>query len=107
MREGTEPLPVIFEPIFKPRPWGGRTLERLLNKRLPPDGPIGESWELVSLPGDESRVRDGPLAGVLLSELVAKWNQRLLGHVPLVDGRFPLLIKFLDAAENLSVQVHP
>lgn len=101
------PMPLLFEPIFKPKPWGGRKLADLFHKRLPPGQRIGESWELVSLPGDESRVRGGPLAGRTLSELVALWGRDLLGDAALLDGRFPLLIKFLDARENLSVQVHP
>ena len=101
------PLPVAFEPLFKPKPWGGERLATLLGKRLPAGEPIGESWELVSLPGHESRVRDGPLAGRTLADLVQLWGPDLLGDAPLIDGRFPLLIKFLDARENLSVQVHP
>jgi mannose-6-phosphate isomerase len=101
------PIPVIFEPIFKPKPWGGRTLERLFGKPLPPDVPIGESWEVVSLPGNESRVRGGPLAGQSVSELVETWGRNLYGGAELAEGRFPLLIKFLDAREHLSVQVHP
>ena len=48
------PVPVVFEPIFKPKPWGGRKLAELFAKRLPGDQPIGESWELAQLPGDES-----------------------------------------------------
>jgi mannose-6-phosphate isomerase len=101
------PIPVIFEPIFKPKPWGGRTLERLFAKPLPPNVPIGESWEAVSLPGNESRVKGGPLAGRAVSELIDLWGRCLCGSAELADGRFPLLIKFLDAREHLSVQVHP
>ncbi len=101
------PLPVVFEPIFKPKPWGGRRFETRLGKRLPAGASIGESWELVSLAGDESRVRGGPLAGTSVAELVERWGSDLLGGAALVDGRFPLLLKYLDAAENLSVQVHP
>jgi mannose-6-phosphate isomerase len=100
-------IPVSFEPLFKPKPWGGRRLAELLAKPLPASERVGESWELVSLPGNESRVRGGPLAGRALSELVAAWEADLLGDAALIDGRFPLLIKFLDACENLSVQVHP
>lgn len=104
----SSPLPpVVFEPIFKPKPWGGRRLATLLNKALPKGQFIGESWELVDLPGDESHVRRGPLAGRTLADLVKLWGRDLLGHAPLIDDRFPLLIKFLDACENLSVQVHP
>lgn len=101
------PHPVVLVPRFKPRPWGGRNLAALWGKALPPDVPIGEAWELVSLPGDESTVRDGPLAGRTLADLVALWGADLLGAAPLVADRFPLLIKFLDAAQNLSIQVHP
>lgn len=101
------PIPVVFEPIFKTRPWGGRRLAALLGKQLPPSGPIGESWELVDLPGEQSRVRGGPLAGAGLRELVERWGAGLLGRAPRAAGGFPLLIKFLDAAEDLSVQVHP
>jgi mannose-6-phosphate isomerase len=101
-----QPIPVVFEPIFKARPWGGRMLERLFAKQLP-GGPIGESWELVSLPGNESRVAAGPLAGRTIQELIETWQSGLTGRAALVESRFPLLIKFLDAAENLSVQVHP
>lgn len=101
------PIPVAFEPIFKSRPWGGRRLESLLRKRLPADASIGESWELVSLPSDDSRVRGGPLAGVTLRELVRRWGTGLLGGAAAVEGGFPLLIKFLDAAQDLSIQVHP
>jgi mannose-6-phosphate isomerase len=103
----TPPLPVVFEPLYRPRPWGGRKLAERFARTLPPHEPVGESWEIVSLPGAESRVRDGPLAGRTLSELIALWGRRLVGGAELVDGRFPLLIKFLDAREWLSVQVHP
>ncbi|MCK4342669.1 MAG: class I mannose-6-phosphate isomerase [Phycisphaerae bacterium] len=101
------PLPVVFEPLYKPKPWGGRRLATLFDKSLPGEEPIGESWELVSLPENESHVRGGPLAGRTLAELVERWGPGLLGGVPLIDDRFPLLIKFLDACEHLSVQVHP
>ncbi len=101
------PLPVVFEPILKAKPWGGRELERLFGKRLPPETPIGESWEVAHLPACESRVARGPLAGTTLGELMRRWEGGLVGDVSLVDGRFPLLIKFLDAREKLSIQVHP
>lgn len=101
------PLPVVFEPFFVAKPWGGQRLAALLGKSLPPAEAIGESWELVSLADRESRVRGGPLAGRTLGELVQLWGGDLLGDAGLFDGRFPLLIKFLDARESLSVQVHP
>lgn len=101
------PYAVVFRPIFKPKPWGGRELARLFGKPLPEGMPIGESWELSDLPGDESCVRGGPLDGRPISELRDTWGAELLGASTLIDGRFPLLIKFLDARETLSVQVHP
>ncbi|NOS99787.1 MAG: class I mannose-6-phosphate isomerase [Phycisphaerales bacterium] len=99
--------PLVFDPIYKPKIWGGRRLESLAGKRLPPDEPIGESWELADLENDQSAVRDGPARGWPLSRLVHEWGRDLLGSAQLFGGRFPLLIKFLDAQETLSVQVHP
>jgi mannose-6-phosphate isomerase len=101
------PTPVVFDPIFKAKPWGGQELARLFDKRLPSGVPVGESWELADLPGNESRVARGLLAGSKLSELIDMWGRSLLGDAELVDGRFPLLIKFLDAQQALSIQVHP
>ncbi len=99
--------PLIFEPIFKRRIWGGQSLRRVLGKAIPPDQPIGESWELADLPEAASVVAGGPLAGRDLPGLVADWGPRMMGRASLFDGSFPLLIKFLDAREDLSVQVHP
>lgn len=99
--------PLTFRPIFKPRPWGGRNLERLYGKRLPPEVPVGESWEISDRPGEVSVIANGPLAGRDLHWLVEQHRAELLGEAPLQNGRFPLLIKILDAQEVLSVQVHP
>jgi len=98
--------PLVFEPLLKQRLWGGRRLAAL-GKTLPSDVPIGESWEVVDLETDQSVVRAGPARGRTLHSLVAEWGRDLVGDAGLEDGRFPLLIKFLDAAETLSVQVHP
>lgn len=99
--------PLIFEPIFKPKVWGGDNLARLLGKKLPPGGVIGESWECADLPSGQSIVARGPARGRTLNELVREWKGDLLGRAQAVDDRFPLLIKFLDAVEGLSIQVHP
>ena len=99
--------PLIFQPIFKSKIWGGRNLESALGKQLPTGEPIGESWELADLEDDQSVVANGPAVGETLGQLVRTWGPDLIGGASLFDGRFPLLIKFLDATETLSVQVHP
>lgn len=109
--------PLKFQPIYKEKVWGGRTLEKL-GRRLPEGAKIGESWEIADLAStspsggggspERSVVANGPLAGRTLHDLIHQYGQRLMGRLPLSDdGGFPLLVKFLDASENLSVQVHP
>ena len=100
--------PFIFRPILKERIWGGRELERLYAKPLPPGKPIGESWEISDRPGDASVIANGPLAGKNLRWLMENHARELLGDAkPAAGGRFPLLCKILDAREKLSLQVHP
>ena len=99
--------PLIFEPILKPKIWGGRKLETLVGKRLPDGAAIGESWELADLEDDQSVVAQGPAKGKTLGTLVTEWGTDLIGRAELFENRFPLLIKFLDAHQMLSVQVHP
>lgn len=99
--------PFTFHPIFKERVWGGRNLERLYQKRLPPKVPIGESWEISDRPGDPSVITNGPLAGKDLRWLMEHHGPELLGQAQAGGGRFPLLVKILDAEEKLSLQVHP
>ena len=100
--------PLTFHPIFKERVWGGRNLERLYQKNLPPRAPIGESWEISDRPGDVSAVANGPLAGKDLHWLMENHGRELLGDAKAAAGnRFPLLCKILDAREKLSLQVHP
>ena len=99
--------PLAFEPIFKERVWGGRRLEKLYRKPLPPQVPIGESWEISDRPGNVSVIVNGPFAGKDLHWLVENHARELLGSVPAQAGRFPLLVKILDARQKLSLQVHP
>ncbi|KPJ51947.1 MAG: hypothetical protein AMS16_07100 [Planctomycetes bacterium DG_58] len=101
--------PIHFREVFKEKVWGGRKLETLLGKALPPEVPIGESWEVSDHPHGESRVDEGPLAGKSLHELVQTDEAALVGRGGALEvgGRFPLLYKFIDAADYLSVQVHP
>ncbi|HEX4262715.1 MAG TPA: type I phosphomannose isomerase catalytic subunit [Verrucomicrobiae bacterium] len=99
--------PLTFKSIFKERIWGGRALEKLYRKSLPPKVPIGESWEISDRPGDASVITNGPLAGKDLRWLMEHHERELLGEAKSANGRFPLLIKILDAQEKLSLQVHP
>lgn len=111
-----KPYTLIFAPIFKDKVWGGRALEAL-GKSLPA-GNIGESWELADLDStsvsgggggaEHSKITNGPLAGQTIRDAVRQWGRDLLGATkPSATGAFPLLVKFLDAREHLSIQVHP
>jgi len=100
--------PYKFRAIYKEKIWGGRNLERLFGKSLPAGRNIGESWELADLKEGTSVVANGPAAGRTLTELTAQLGEKLLGGAkPTSGGRFPLLLKFLDANDILSLQVHP
>lgn len=100
--------PLSFAPYLKEVVWGGDVLYRI--KGIPDNGaPIGESWELSDVPGHETPVVSGPYAGLTLRTLVERYGESLIGtRTRLVDGTFfPILIKFIDAHHNLSMQVHP
>lgn len=99
--------PLIFEPILKERIWGGRNLERLYAKPLPDGKRIGESWEITDRPEGVSVIANGSLAGRDLRWLMENHQLALLGSAKASKGRFPLLIKILDAQDVLSLQVHP
>jgi mannose-6-phosphate isomerase len=99
--------PLTFHPIFMERVWGGRKLAELYGKRLPADLPIGESWEICDRPGAVSVIANGAHAGKDLHWAVREFGASLLGDASAPNGRFPLLIKLLDAQEKLSLQVHP
>lgn len=99
--------PFTFQPRYKDRVWGGRNLEHLYGKKLPAGKPIGESWEITDRPGDVSVIVNGPLVGRDLRWLMENHGPQLLGHARALNGRFPLLLKLLDAQEKLSLQVHP
>ena len=97
--------PLRFRPILRRYLWGGRRLESL-GKRLGEGSDYAESWEIVDRSGDQSVVAAGPLSGVALGQLVRQCGAALLGrHAGLTQ--FPLLMKFLDAHDRLSIQVHP
>ncbi len=103
--------PLRFDPILKPRVWGGRRLKSL-HKPLPPRDHIGESWELADLPPSvddgRSTISNGTWKGRTLHEVIFDHPEVIMGEASLSpEGGFPLLLKYLDARENLSVQVHP
>jgi mannose-6-phosphate isomerase len=99
--------PLRFEPIYQYRLWGGRRLADLLTAPLPGDGPIGEAWVLSDRADHASRVADGPLERRTLGELLELYPEQMLGKLAGRYPRFPLLLKFLDVRELLSLQVHP
>lgn len=99
--------PLRFRPLYQERVWGGHQLAARYRRDLPPDQRIGESWEVADRPGAQSIVADGPLAGRSLHELLTADPRGLLGDAEPRAGRFPLLIKILDAQQILSLQVHP
>ncbi|MEA1997291.1 MAG: type I phosphomannose isomerase catalytic subunit [Gemmatimonadota bacterium] len=99
--------PMLLAPIFKDKIWGGRMMEKLLNKPLPSGLMIGESWELSAYREDITHVVNGPLAGTLLTDLFRERPRELTGRVPTADEEFPLLTKFIDSNQLLSLQVHP
>ncbi|MEA3187753.1 MAG: mannose-6-phosphate isomerase [Chthoniobacter sp.] len=99
--------PITFEPLFMERVWGGRRLESLFGKHLPPTERIGESWEIVDREEAQSVVHDGPFRGKTLHELWCEYRAAVFGKAVPDAPRFPLLFKLLDAQERLSVQVHP
>ena len=99
--------PLRFEPIYQYRLWGGRHLAGLLSASLPGDSPIGEAWLLSDRNDHQSHVASGPLKDRTISQLLDQFPEQMLGKLAGRFHRFPLLLKFLDAHEMLSVQVHP
>lgn len=98
--------PLRFEPIFRRYLWGGRRLATMLGKQLGDGDNYAESWEIVDHHQDQSVVSAGPLVGKTLHDLIAQHGVEIYGQASRTDS-FPLLFKFLDANQRLSVQVHP
>ena len=99
--------PILFQPIFKERIWGGRQLETFYQKQLPAGVPIGESWEISDRPGDVSVIANGAFAGKTLRWLLEEHAVGVYGDMAAKPKTFPLLVKILDAQQDLSLQVHP
>jgi mannose-6-phosphate isomerase len=106
--------PLTFTPIFKDKIWGGHKIKSVLGKDFAgtPDRPLpncGETWEVSGVPGNVSVVKEGALVGETLQAVLEKYKEQLVGkHVYEKYGNeFPLLVKFIDANDDLSIQVHP
>jgi len=99
--------PLKMRPIFKERVWGGSNLKTALNKKIYGHKKIGESWEISTVGENISIIENGKYRNVSLLELVNDYSEQLLGGNFKNSTVFPLLYKFIDATENLSVQLHP
>lgn len=99
--------PFTFSPVFKERIWGGRRLVSLYGKHLPDGKAIGESWEICDRPEETSVILNGRAAGKSLRWLMENHGRQVVGDEFIDGSRFPLLVKLLDAEEDLSLQVHP
>lgn len=98
---------ISFTPLYMQRVWGGRELERVYGRELPDAAPYGEAWEIVDREKEQSVVSAGPLAGKTLNELWTGHREEIFGAGLPDSERFPILIKILDARDDLSIQVHP
>jgi mannose-6-phosphate isomerase len=105
--ESLQLYPLKFEPIYQYRIWGGRRFSNLLEKPLPQNDPIGEAWILSDRDDHPSEVTNGTLKGKTISELFKLAPKQLMGKLADKFKKFPLLLKFLDCQQVLSVQVHP
>lgn len=99
--------PIFFSPLYMERVWGGRGLADKLNRSLPPDKVIGESWEVVDRPEAQSVVAAGPFKGMTIRELMETSAGTVMGPTYDPAKPFPILVKWLDCQEKLSLQVHP
>ncbi|WOO41456.1 type I phosphomannose isomerase catalytic subunit [Rubellicoccus peritrichatus] len=96
-----------FKPIYQERVWGGRGLSEKLGRSLPEGGPIGESWEIVDRPEAQSIVDGGPADGKTIRALIETDAMNVMGPNWEAQTHFPILVKWLDCQERLSLQVHP
>lgn len=96
-----------FEPLYQTRVWGGNGLHTSLGRDLPQGQPIGESWEIVDREEAQSVVANGCWQGMTLREVLEQHSESLIGPGWSPDRRFPILVKWLDCQERLSLQVHP
>lgn len=98
---------IRFQPICQERVWGGRDLANKLGRALPPEGVFGESWEVVDRPEAQSVVAGGDYDGLTIRELIEKHGADVMGADWPAGKVFPILVKWLDCQDRLSLQVHP
>ncbi|MFP4091217.1 MAG: type I phosphomannose isomerase catalytic subunit [Cyclobacteriaceae bacterium] len=105
----TKLYPLKFRTIFKDKIWGGEKIKTILGKDFAPLPNCGETWEISGVEGNISEVAEGPLAGKNLKELIQQYQAELVGGsvYKKFGDEFPLLVKFIDANDDLSIQVHP
>ncbi len=101
--------PLTFVTIFKEKLWGGQKIRTILEKDFAPLANCGETWEISGVKGNESVVKSGGLAGMSLPSLIDQYKGALVGErvYEKFGNDFPLLVKFIDANKDLSIQVHP
>ncbi len=99
--------PIYFKPIYQERVWGGRNLEEALGRKLPKGEVIGESWDVVDRPEAMSVIDKGDFAGKSLRELIEDRPEEIMGEGYDSSRPFPILVKWLDCSDRLSLQVHP
>ena len=96
-----------FEPIYKERIWGGSKIKNFLQREIPLGNHVGESWEIVDREKDNSVIANSKFKGKTLAEMLESQGKNVMGPKWETGSRFPLLVKWLDCSERLSLQVHP
>jgi mannose-6-phosphate isomerase len=107
MEDRKNPTFLKFKPVYMDRVWGGTGLKTLLDRSLPEDRTIGESWEVVDREEAQSEIANGPLAGMTLRKAIRSHGEALMGPGWDSSKPFPVLVKWLDCQQRLSLQVHP
>ena len=110
MKNSNEQLyPLVFSPIYKEKIWGGSKILNTLRRPAAPENLCGESWEISTVPDSVSIIKGGHLGGIPLDSAIGSFTHQLVGHKVYEEfgNQFPLLIKYIDAHKDLSIQVHP
>jgi mannose-6-phosphate isomerase len=109
MRNKKYLYPLKFDTLFKEKIWGGSKIRDVLGKDFAPLKNCGETWEISGVKGNLSKVSEGPLMGMTIPEITSIFKEEFVGKkvYQQFGNEFPLLVKFIDAAEDLSIQVHP